>query len=226
MFAVAPLAPRVRLRVAPVATLALVVGIAAAGAWSLCTSSTGGAAPSDGDPLSLWGYRDGAAWVRAVSALFVHADAAHLLVNLVPLALAGACLEQVWGGAPTLVLFLAAGAVSIAFDARFAASGSLVVGASAGVSALLGACFVRFRHRRLRFAYVYLEYVRPRCGRFQLSCAAVGLLWATQQALGAAWSAWSGETQVAFASHLAGTAAGIAAACAAETARRVARRHP
>ena len=120
----------------------------------------------------------------------------------------------------TLALFLAAGATGIAFDACFDPSGSLLVGASAGVSALLGACFVRFRHRRLRFAYVYLEYVRPRCGRFQVSCAVVGLLWVTQQAIGAAWNAWSGETQVAFASHLAGTAAGIAVARAAESAGR------
>jgi len=222
MFAVAPLAPRVVLRVAPVSTVALVATIAGLGAWSLCLGGNGGtqAAANAAEPFATWGYRAGDAGVQALSALFVHADAVHLITNLLVLAIASACLEQVWGSSPTLLLFLGAGAAAIAFDARFAAADARVVGASAGVSALLGACFVRFRACRLGFAYIYLEYLRPRTGRFQMSCAAVGLLWAVQQTVGVAWSAWSGDTSVAFASHVGGSAAGIAVALAGERMTR------
>ena len=222
MFAIAPLAPRVEFRVVPVATLVLVVAIAAASAWIQWATATAGAATAAtmSDVAATWGYRHGAEWPRALSALFVHADALHLFTNLVALALAGACLEQAWGGARTAFLFLIAGATAIAFDARAAGSTHTIVGASAGVSALLGACFVRFRHRRVRFVYVYLEYLRPRTGRVRISCAALGVAWAAQQSLGAAWSACSGDDRVAFASHVAGTAAGIAFAMAHEARQR------
>jgi len=217
VFAMTPLVPRAALRVPPVATLTLVVAIAAVSAWSVGLPEPARQAAGSTAPLEHWGYRAGAPWVQSLSALLVHADWLHLLANLVPLAIAGACLEQVWGGGRTFLLFFAAGSAAIAFEAVCVPSGGLIVGASAGVSALLGACFVRFRHRRLRFAYVYLEYVRPRSGRFQLSCAAIGVGWALQQAIGVIWSAASGDTSTAFVSHLAGTGVGAAVALALES---------
>ncbi len=173
------------------------------------------------DPFEVWGYRRGDSNLRALPALFVHADAGHVLVNVVALALAGACLEQVWGAVATLALFLGAGAMALGVDARLGPPG-LLLGASAGAAALLGACFVRFRDRRLPFGYMHLEYLRPRFGVFHVRARVVGVVWVALQALGAAIAAARGDTNVAFVSHLAGAGAGILVAWCAERLPRAA----
>jgi membrane associated rhomboid family serine protease len=167
------------------------------------------------DPFEVWGFRRGDSNLRALPALFVHADASHVLVNIVALALAGACLEQVWGAAATLALFLGAGALALDIDAWVGPPG-LLLGASAGAAGLLGACFVRFRNRRVPFGYMHLEYLRPRFGVFHVRAHVVGVAWVGLQAIGAALAAWRGETDIAFVSHLVGAGVGILVAWCAE----------
>src|SRR5262245_14044270 len=148
MFITAPLAPRARLRVPPIATAFLVAANLAAAAWTLSQSNAmaharasamerlGSPATAAGrmpplrraalaaelaaiaarDPLAVFGYERGAVAARALSALFVHADAPHVLANMIALGLAGACLEQAWGAVPTLALFLLAGAAGLVID--------------------------------------------------------------------------------------------------------------
>ncbi len=49
------------------------------------------------DPFEVWGYRRGDSKLRAVPALFVHADAGHVLVNVLALALAGPACPKTSG---------------------------------------------------------------------------------------------------------------------------------
>jgi len=163
------------------------------------------------DPVHALSYERGSLPARAVSALFVHATAMHVLTNVLVLAVAGACLEQVWGPAIVLALFVGAGTAGLVLDARCGGPG-LLVGASSGVAALLGACFVRFRRRSVAFGFVHLEYLRPRWGRFQLPVAVLGLAWLVVQAMGAIADSSGGHSGVAFVAHLAGAGAGIGTA--------------
>ena len=174
------------------------------------------------DPLEALGYRSGGEESRAISALFLHVSTGHLLLNAVALAAAGACLEQVWGAAAVLGLFLGAGAFGLALDARIAPP-AVLVGSSAGVAALLGACFVRFRHRRLPLGFVYLEFLRPRVGTFQIAVPVVGCAWLMLQSVGAFADAVCGDSGVAFVSHLAGAGLGIAAAIGSAAVQRLLR---
>ena len=255
MFLAAPLAPRARLRIPPIATWLLLSANLAVAAWTATQTRAldverahaaarfGTAAADEAprlhavrgaalgaelaaitarDPIEALGYRTGGAESNAVSALFLHVSAAHVLLNTVALAAAGACLEQAWGAAAVLALFLGAGAFGIAFDARLAPP-ALLVGSSAGVAALLGACFVRFRHRRLPFGFVHLEYLRPRFGSFQIAVPVVGCAWLAVQSAGAFADAVCGDSGVAFVSHLAGAGLGIAAALGAEAVQRLRR---
>jgi membrane associated rhomboid family serine protease len=175
------------------------------------------------DPFETWGYRLGAAPWRAVSALFVHADALHLGANILFLALVGAQLEQVWGPAGLLGLFLAAGALALHVDACSAPT-ALVVGASGGVAALLGAYCVRFRRARLRWVYVHLVYLRPQVGRFEMPCLGLGAVWLAQQTVGLWLARRAGDDSIAFVSHLCGFGLGMLAAVLVETGAGAVRR--
>jgi membrane associated rhomboid family serine protease len=163
------------------------------------------------DPFQNWCYRAGSAPWRAVSALFLHADVLHLVSNLLVLAFVGAHLEQVWGPAGILLLYLSVGALSLVVDARTGPP-TFLLGASGGVAALFGAYTVRLRRHPWRCHYVHLVYLRPHAGVFDVPCFAVAALWLAQQAIGAVWMQESGEGSVAFVSHLAGFALGAAAA--------------
>jgi len=166
------------------------------------------------DPFACWGYRAGAAPWRAVSALFVHTDALHLCGNLLVLALVGALLEQAWGAAGVLLLYLAAGAGSLYVDARFGPP-ALLLGASGAVAALFGAYCLRFRGSPLLFRYMHLVYLRPHSGSFAVPCLVVAALWLVQQVAASLIEWRSGDGGVAFVSHLVGFGLGLGAALAA-----------
>lgn len=163
------------------------------------------------DPFECYGYRRGARPGRALTALFVHADPLHLCANLLFLAFLGAWLEQAWGVAGPVLLYVGAGAAALAADAHFGSPG-LVVGGSGGVAAILGAYCVVFRRRPLRLGYAHLVYLRPHFGTVALPVWVLGIVWTVQQAVGFALAQRSGETGIAFVSHLAGFALGCAAA--------------
>jgi len=166
------------------------------------------------DPLENWGYRrDDATW-HAVSALFVHANALHLVANLVFLLVAGAFLEQVWSPLRTFTLYVAAGSLALILES-FTGPPNVVLGASGAVAALLGACCVLFRDRPVRCVYVYFEYLRPRRGSFQLPCLALAAVWLVQQFAGVIIGQVTGDFSIAYVSHLGGFALGATAALVA-----------
>jgi membrane associated rhomboid family serine protease len=110
---------------------------------------------------ALWAQGHG---LRLVTALFLHADWAHLLGNLVFLLIFGLPAERVMGPWRFLLLFLAGGAcANLAAVLAIGAPDRLVIGASGAVSAVIGAYLALFPHARLGVVLplgLFLEFVR------------------------------------------------------------------
>lgn len=121
---------------------------------------TGGLAP--GALPASWA--DGERGLRLLTALFVHADWAHLLGNLVFLLIFGLPAERVMGPWRLLVLFLAGGALAnLATVLVIDTPDRLVIGASGAVSALIGAYLALFPRAHLGVVLplgLFLEFVR------------------------------------------------------------------
>lgn len=164
--------------------------------------------------------RDGSS-LRLVSALFLHADWAHLLGNLVFLLIFGLPAERAMGPWRLLALFLLGGAAAnLAAVIVIDTPDRMIIGASGAVSALMGAYVALFPGARLGVVVplgLFLQFVK-------VPAALLIGVWALLQlvftfigpALGAvAWSA-----------HLAGFAFGGAFALIARAgiARRLRRK--
>jgi membrane associated rhomboid family serine protease len=121
---------------------------------------SGGLSPAE----LLKSWSDGERWLRLLSALFLHADWAHLLGNLVFLLIFGLPAERVMGPWRFGLLFLTGGA--FANFVAVLAIGSperLVIGASGAVSAVIGAYLALFPRARLGVVLplgLFLEFVR------------------------------------------------------------------
>jgi membrane associated rhomboid family serine protease len=115
-------------------------------------------------PAAWWdAVRDGSG-LRLFSALFLHADWAHLLGNLVFLLIFGLPAERAMGPWRFLLLFLLGGAASNLAAVLFAGTPDrLIIGASGAVSAVIGAYLALFPHARLGVVLplgLFLEFVR------------------------------------------------------------------
>jgi membrane associated rhomboid family serine protease len=155
-----------------------------------------------GDTLrALWFDGRG---LRLLSALFLHADWAHLLGNLVFLLIFGLPAERVMGPWRFLFLFLVGGAVAnLAAVLLIGAPHRLIIGASGAVSAIIGAYLALFPRARLGVVLplgLFLEFVRAPASLL------IGL-WALLQVvfayIGPAFGA------VAWAAHIAGFGFGV-----------------
>lgn len=102
--------------------------------------------------------------LRLVTALFMHASWLHLLGNLAFLLMFGLPAERALGGLRFLFLFLIGGALAnLAASLLMGAPGQIIIGASGGVSAVIGAYLVLFPHARLGIVVplgLWLEFVR------------------------------------------------------------------
>jgi membrane associated rhomboid family serine protease len=102
--------------------------------------------------------------LRLLSALFLHADWAHLIGNLVFLLIFGFAAERAMGPWRFLALFLIGGAFAnlIAIFA-IGSPQRLVIGASGAVSAVIGAYLVLFPRAKLGLVLplgLFLEFIR------------------------------------------------------------------
>ncbi|MDQ3206850.1 MAG: rhomboid family intramembrane serine protease [Pseudomonadota bacterium] len=102
--------------------------------------------------------------LRLVSALFLHADWAHLLGNLVFLLIFGLPAERAMGPSRFLALFLLGGAVAnLAAVLAIATPDRLIIGASGAVSAMIGAYLALFPGARLGVVVplgLFLQFVK------------------------------------------------------------------
>lgn len=170
---------------------------------------------------------DWVAWVRdgrvlrLFTALFLHADWAHLLGNLVFLLIFGLSAERAMGPWRLLALFLLGGAVAnLAAALAIGTPDRLIIGASGAVSALIGAYLALFPGAKLGLVVplgLFLQFVK-------VPAALLIGVWALLQLVftftGPAFGA------VAWSAHLAGFAFGGAFALIAKAgiARRMRRR--
>ncbi|HLM52492.1 MAG TPA: rhomboid family intramembrane serine protease [Pseudoxanthomonas sp.] len=111
----------------------------------------------------LASLRDGGA-LRLLTALFLHADWAHLLGNLVFLLIFGLPAERTMGPWRFLALFLLGGAVSnVAAVLAIGAPDRPIIGASGAVSAVIGAYLALFPGAKLGVVLplgLFLEFVK------------------------------------------------------------------
>ncbi|HZX81671.1 MAG TPA: rhomboid family intramembrane serine protease [Lysobacter sp.] len=153
-------------------------------------------------PQLLASLRDGHL-ARLVTALFLHADWAHLVGNLLFLLIFGAPAERAMGPWRFLALFLLGGAAAnLAAVLAIGTPDRLIIGASGAVSALIGAYLVLFPTARLGLVVplgLFLQFVR-------MPAAVLIGVWAGLQLVytfvGPAFGA------VAWSAHLAGFAFG------------------
>ena len=175
---------------------------------------TGGEAIAD-TFLALWSQGH---WLRLFSALFLHADWAHLLGNLVFLLIFGLPAERVMGAGRFLVLFLLGGAVAnLAAVLLIGGPDRLVIGASGAVSAVIGAYLALFPKAKLGVVLplgLFLQFVRTPA---PLLIGIWALLQVVFAYIGPAFGA------VAWAAHIAGFAFGVVFALVvrADIARRL-----
>lgn len=146
--------------------------------WIAFTGTTVLSDPEQRRFLVEWGALSGglstpAAWVaavhdgsavRLVSALFLHADWAHLLGNLMFLLIFGLPAERAMGSWRMLAAFLLGGAVAnLATVIAIGSPDRLVIGASGAVSALIGAYLALFPGAKLGVVVplgLFLQFVR------------------------------------------------------------------
>lgn len=159
--------------------------------------------------------------LRLFSALFLHADWAHLLGNLVFLLIFGLPAERAMGPWRLLALFLCGGAVAnLAAVIAIGTPDRLIIGSSGAVSALIGAYLALFPSAKLGVVVplgVYLQFVKVPA---PLLIGIWALLQVTFTFIGPAFGA------VAWSAHLAGFAfgGGFALIARAGIARRLRRR--
>ncbi|GIX35065.1 MAG: rhomboid family intramembrane serine protease [Lysobacteraceae bacterium] len=123
-----------------------------------------GAVPERLVPGSPWSLAGLHRLATLASALLIHADALHLVGNLLFLLIFGLPAERALGGFRLFGLFLLGGIVAnLAAVFALAQSHSVIVGSSGAVSALIGAYLILFPHARLGFVVplgLFLEFVR------------------------------------------------------------------
>ncbi|HEY0502939.1 MAG TPA: rhomboid family intramembrane serine protease [Lysobacter sp.] len=159
--------------------------------------------------------------LRLFTALFLHADWAHLLGNLVFLLIFGLPAERAMGPWRLLVLFLLGGAVAnLAAVIAIGTPDRLIIGASGAVSALIGAYLALFPGAKLGVVVplgLFLQFVKVPA---PLLIGVWALLQLVFTFIGPAFGA------VAWSAHLAGFAFGgvFALIARAGIARRLRRR--
>ncbi|WP_420613275.1 rhomboid family intramembrane serine protease [Candidatus Spongiisocius sp.] len=148
-----------------------------------CVSGDGGAVfPEKSLPLSV------------VVSIFLHGGLAHLLGNVWSLWLFGNNVEDAYGRAGYLLLYLISGAVAtFGFVALNPDSTAPLVGASGAIAGVMGAYFVLFPGARV------LSIIPPIFIPFRMPAALFLLLW-----LGAQFLLAGGASGIAWEAHVAG----------------------
>jgi len=143
-----------------------------------------------------------------VGHMFLHGGFLHLLFNMVFLWAVGCVLEDRWGTALFLPLYLGLGIAAAAAHAAWTPdSVEPAVGASGAVAGLMGAFAVQQARTRLRIALVYALGLVPRVRLMSVPAAVFLLAWFAEQLF---WGLLDPgmKTGIAFSAHLGGFVAG------------------
>jgi membrane associated rhomboid family serine protease len=159
-------------------------------------------------------------WLRLFTAMFLHADWAHLLGNLVFLLIFGLPAERTMGAWRFLTLFLLGGTIAnLAAVFMIGTPERLIIGASGAVSAVIGAYLALFPRAKLGVVVplgLFLEFIRAPASLLIGVWAALQVVFAY---IGPAFGA------VAWSAHIVGFVFGVVFALAtrASIARRLRR---
>ena len=157
----------------------------------------------------------------ALAAAFLHFDYLHIVTNLLYLFLFGRYLEDRLGPLGfSLVFFGAAMFGNFAqgwYNIHLLHTNAGIIGASGGVSGVLGAFLVRMRHHRVKVAYwVFAPLLATnRAGKSELHAVAAIGLWVLIQVARGLVQLEGASPHVAYVTHIAGFAFGVSVAMVA-----------
>ncbi len=160
-------------------------------------------------------------YLSVLTAMFLHGGWAHLLFNMLYLAIFGNNVEDRLGHLRFLLFYVGTGVVAtVAFVAANAASTSTLVGASGAIAGVLGAYLVLFPRARVTVLVPFLLFLVTR-----LSAVFVLGLWFVLQLQSLRIGSLAGG-QVAYLAHVAGFIAGALLIVPLTRRRRTRRRRP
>ncbi len=156
----------------------------------------------------------------ALTAAFLHFDYFHIVSNLLYLVLFGRYLEDRLGPVRFCVVFLGAAIVGNVLQGWYNIyvlhTNAGIIGASGGVSGILGAFLVRLRHHRVKVAYwVFAPLLATnKVGKSELHAVAAIGMWVLIQVVRGLVQLEGAGANVAYVTHVAGFAFGVAAVVA------------
>lgn len=159
--------------------------------------------------LLAHGYRWGGKLYTLVAYAFIHGGWFHLIGNMIFLYLCGCNMEDRWGRAVWVVMYLG-GAVAAALTWGLMQRQTAIplVGASGAIAAAMGAFLVVNYNANIHFFYFIWWFTYPVRGTFFMKAYWALPLWLAQQLLGM-WS--EGKlTAVAYSAHVGGFVFGLA----------------
>ena len=123
--------------------------------WSLTDFAEFGLKPATAEQLLLWGANAASEvqrgeWWRLFTAIFLHGDLIHLVMNMVGLLAAGVMVERIYGRGLYALIYVGAGLCGSALSLHFAAQSAVSVGASGAVFGVTGALLVAVLQHRDR----------------------------------------------------------------------------
>jgi membrane associated rhomboid family serine protease len=156
----------------------------------------------------------------ALAAAFLHFDYLHVVTNLVYLVLFGRYLEDRLGAAGFALVFVGAAVAGNVlqgwYNLHVLETNAGIIGASGGVSGVLGAFLVRLRHHRVKVAYwVFAPLLATnKAGKSELHAVAAIGLWILIQIVRGLVQLEGASMNVAYVTHIAGFGFGVFAAVA------------
>lgn len=160
-------------------------------------------------PFNRWGFNPDRPWFPGLfTYLFLHAGWLHLLFNLLFLWIAGSVSED-FAGVHVLWIFLAGGiAGALAQTLVGIPAGQNLVGASAGIAALMGFALFARPKAQVKLFYFVLLIIIPKYGAFDCPLWFFLPIWLLMQILLSQLATHTGTVGTAYAAHLAGFALG------------------
>ncbi len=156
----------------------------------------------------------------ALAAAFLHFDYFHIVSNLIYLVLFGRYLEDRVGALGFVLVFFGAAVVGNVlqgwYNIHVLHTNAGIIGASGGVSGILGAFLVRLRYHRVKIAYwVFAPLLATnKAGKAELHAVAAIGLWVLIQIVRGLVQLEGAAANVAYVTHVAGFAFGVIAVVA------------
>jgi membrane associated rhomboid family serine protease len=152
----------------------VLLAVAGAIAWAFGSSSDLGVLLRAG--AMVRGRVDDGEWWRLVTCIFIHVGSVHLAVNAIGLFFLGRIVEEVFGTARTIVIFIGSGLAG-AVASYLSAPVGVSAGASGAIFGILGAIFIELTLHRERYRAAWKRGMWGGLVVVTIAQAAVGFLY-------------------------------------------------